>query len=292
MKTRILPILFVLTAIVSGGCRPATSPHVEMSPGEQIVKAIADNDAAMVRSLLAKTPELIRETDKRGTTLLHYAARVSTDPAVLQALLDAGADLNARDDKDWPPVYCALYHRNKPATEFLLKQKVDAASYPDTKTLIENAVRWNADAGALRILLANHHENWVVTSLTLTAARFNDDPEVMRLLLEHGGDPNASEMHTTVMHYAAAKSPDVKTLQYLLDRKAKIDPRPSETDENAPNTPLHYAAKNNPKVEISQWLIEHGADPFAKNNGGETPCDYAVRYNSNIDVVQIGRAHV
>lgn len=293
MKRHVLPMFAVLAAIVLTGCRPAGTDG-QSPPEKQIVKAVADNGTETLRLLLTNDPKLSRTTDDHGVTLLHYAAKISTDPAVLQTLLDFGADPRARDDKDWLPIDYALHRQNKTATDFLLKRKIDGDSYPDTETLIEKAVRWNADAETLNILLEKHRDFWVATRLTLTAARYNDDPEVMRLILERGGDPNAGDGHVTAMHYAAAKSSSTKTLQYLLDRRAKINVRRprnfEEGQSDAPNTPLHYAAKNNPNVEISQWLIDHGADPFAKNGDGETPCDYAIRYNPNPEVVRFYRA--
>ena len=292
MKTRIFPMFAVLAIFVLGGCRSEKTEETieQQSPQERVVKAIADNDVETLRSLLTESRELASVASKNGTTLLHYAAKVSTDPAVVQTLLEFGADPNIRDDKKLLPIHYAIQNRNTSALNVLLEQTVGDDSYPDMRTMIREAVKWNVDAATLKMLLDKYDDRWVATFLTLTAARYNDDPEVMRLILERGGDANASDGHTTPMHYAAAKSTSTLTLQYLYERFGKIDTRKPEDYENpgwgTPNTPLHYAAKSNPNVEISQWLVEHGADPFARNSSGETPCEYAFQYNSNIDVVK------
>jgi len=292
MKTRIFPILAVLAIFIFGGCRSEKTEETieQQSPQELVVKAIADNDVETLRSLLTESRELANAASKNGTTLLHYAAKVSTDSAIVQTLLEFGADSSLCDNKKQLPIHYAIHNRNTSAINVLLRQAVEDGSYPNLQISIPYAIRYNADAATLKILLDKCDDHWVATSLTLDAARYNDDPEVMRMILERGGDANADDGHTTPMHYAAAKSPSTLTLQYLYERFGKIDTRQPEDYENpgwgTPNTPLHYAAKSNPNVEISQWLVEHGADPFARNSRSETPCDYAFRYNTNMDVVK------
>ena len=292
MKTRIFPMFAVLAIFVLGGCRSEKTEETieQQSPQERVVKAIADNDVETLRSLLTESRELTNAANTNGMTLLHYAAKVSTEPAVVQTLLEYGADPSLCDNKKQLPIHYAIHNRNTSAINVLLRRAVEDGSYPDLQISIPYAIRYNADAATLKILLDKCGDRWVATFLTLTAARYNDDPEVMRLILERGGDANASDGHATAMHYAAAKSTSTLTLQYLYERFGKIDTRKPEDYENpgwgTPNTPLHYAAKSNPNVEISQWLVEHGADPFARNSSGETPCEYAFQYNSNMDVVK------
>ena len=292
MKTRTFSMLAVLAIFVLGGCRSEKTEETieQQSPQERVVKAIADNEVETLRLLLTESRELANAANKNGTTLLHYAAKVSTDPAIIQTLLEFGVDPSLCDNKKQLPIHYAIHNRNTSALNVLLRQAVEDGSYPNLQISIPYAIRYNADAATLKILLDKCDDHWVATSLTLTAARYNDDPEVMRLILERGGDANASDGHATAMHYAAAKSPSTLTLQYLYERFGKIDTRQPKDYENpgwgTPNTPLHYAAKSNPNVEISQWLVEHGADPFARNSSGETPCEYAFQYNTNMDVVK------
>lgn len=58
--------------------------------------AVTDGDAAAVEAMLAADPALARRRDADGATPLHHAAFAARYD-VVDALLAAGADLNARD---------------------------------------------------------------------------------------------------------------------------------------------------------------------------------------------------
>ena len=49
-----------------------------------------------------------------GLTPLHWAAWFAADPAVIAVLIEAGAELEGRDDNDWTPLQWASF-RGKPA---------------------------------------------------------------------------------------------------------------------------------------------------------------------------------
>ena len=58
--------------------------------------ALRRRDAASVRTILAEHPEFARATDDGGATALHYACEAG-DREIVDILLAAGADMNARD---------------------------------------------------------------------------------------------------------------------------------------------------------------------------------------------------
>jgi hypothetical protein len=60
------------------------------------IDAVIRGDLAAVTAMLAADPALARGTDPDGATALHHAA-FAGQQAVVDALLRAGADLNARD---------------------------------------------------------------------------------------------------------------------------------------------------------------------------------------------------
>lgn len=60
--------------------------------------AVASNDIAQVRQFLSSDPTLIRAKDPDGATALHVAAEQGHRD-IVRLLLDAGAEINARDDR-------------------------------------------------------------------------------------------------------------------------------------------------------------------------------------------------
>lgn len=65
---------------------------------QALVRAIEAGDVADVRALLAAHPELATGRDGSGATALHYAA-FNANREIIDALIAAGADVNARDGR-------------------------------------------------------------------------------------------------------------------------------------------------------------------------------------------------
>ena len=78
--------------------------------------AALSGDPAVIEALLAAgAPIAAREID-RGQTALHGAARANGNPAVVKALIRGGAEVNARDS--WAgstPLHLATFNENNPA---------------------------------------------------------------------------------------------------------------------------------------------------------------------------------
>ncbi len=79
--------------------------------------------------------------------------------------------------------------------------------------------------------------------------------EAVRLMLEHGMDPNwQTMMQVRALHYVA-RAGSVETAMLLLDHGARTDVRDVEGD----TTPLGWAARAG-KTEMARALVSHGAN--------------------------------
>lgn len=63
---------------------------------ESLFEAVHARDTNRARELLQRHPESVAARDAMGATALHYAAE-NGDRETVSVLLDAGADINARD---------------------------------------------------------------------------------------------------------------------------------------------------------------------------------------------------
>ena len=103
------------------------------------------------------------------------------------------------------------------------------------------------------------------------AARDNQNPDVIKVLLEAGADVNASdEFGGTPLMYAARDNQNPDVIKVLLKAGADVNAR-----DKYGKTPLMHAAAWNENPEIIKILIEAGADGKAKDNEGKTAFDYA-----------------
>jgi ankyrin repeat protein len=141
--------LMLLTALFTIGCTPA--------PRSPFAKAIAADDPDAVRGFL-RDGEPVDQREEHGLTPLMWAARDGSLRA-MAALIDAGADVNARDTNNhWTPLLHAVHKQKPAAVALLLARGADP----------------NAAAGGM-------------TALMMAA----DDPrpEMVKTLLDYGADP-------------------------------------------------------------------------------------------------------
>lgn len=67
-----------------------------MAKLDSLIEAAKQGDLAGIASVLDSHPEIINQRDAQGATALHYAA-FSGHRAVVQELVQRGADVNAKD---------------------------------------------------------------------------------------------------------------------------------------------------------------------------------------------------
>lgn len=110
------------------------------------------------------------------------------------------------------------------------------------------------------------------------------------LLLAHGADVNAKDVGgMTPLHWATSHGHNEvvnEVVEVLLAHGA---------DVNAKNTwgrmPLYLAAINGNKEIVEMLLVAHRVDINAKDNNGNTPLDLAITTRGNKDVVEVLLAH-
>ena len=109
-----------------------------------------------VRACLATGAAVAARTDEGGITALHWAAWNSEDPAVLAALLAAGADLEARNANGRTPLQMAAANNANPAVlGVLLDAGADLETRDDRgRTPLHGAIQDNENLAVIEALLA------------------------------------------------------------------------------------------------------------------------------------------
>ena len=187
-----------------------------------------------------------------GSTPLHFASVWARDPAIVSLLVQAGAEVNARDDSGGSPLHAAAGSTSEPAMIVAL-----------------------AEAGAeLNVWRPGVHSPYGWSPLHLAVDR-NRNPVVTAALLEAGADVHArQEDGPTPLHDAAT----AEVVALLLEAGADIEARATYLGWRQPNgrdmTPLHVAAKRG-NAAVFMALLEAGADSAALDVEGKTPLDHA-----------------
>jgi hypothetical protein len=156
----------------------------------------------------------------------------------------------------------------KKARKKLAKQK-KKAGVPDFLEQLVNAVGEHDSPAVSQLLAAGADPNAfvgeVIQTTALRTAALSGQPEVARLLLEGGADPDLADGTGSTSLMAAVGHGHLEVLQLLLARGAAVD----AVDPDNSFTAFHLACYNN-QPECVEELVRAGCDVGLKAKGGET----------------------
>jgi ankyrin repeat protein len=235
----------------------ATDPLVHA-----FLDAIAGHDLVAVRKSLAADKELARAADSSGSTALMHGAHSGT-AAIMQALLDAGADVNASNARQATALHWAVPDQEKVKLLLVNGARVDARTV-EGRTPLYAAAMLPEGVPSMRLLLeagANVEAETILGTTPLFPAA-TTGAEGTKLLLDHGANPNA-RAKTGATPILFTRGADVIAL--LLARGADARAR-SKTGESS----LMEAAVRG-DVSAAKLLLDQGAEVNAADHRGYTP---------------------
>ena len=228
----------ILRAWIDQGAEFRTEIRAEAPPAPidpklaAVIAAVRAHDRATLETLIAAHPSLVMSKDSAGSTPLHHAAGFGALDS-LTFLIDKGADVNARNRRGSTPLFWALHDESK------------------VRLLISRGATVNVKQVEGR-------------SLVYQASILGNGFAVLRLLLEHGGDPNVATVNGLTPLSAAALRGDVEAMRALIEKGAHVDTR------NGAGATALMAAATNGSTSAVQLLLEKGADPKVGSKLNET----------------------
>ena len=253
-----------------------------------------DNRTALMRACEERHEDAIYILLKAGSdtnisnnsdeTCLMYAADRECSKEVLQALIDHGANVNAKDKDNHTALIMACAKRHEDAIRVLLKAGSDTnIAEINGSTCLMGAVTVDCSKDALQAIIdhgadvnATHKDNQ--TALMACVHRHVD---AIHVLLEAGSDTNVADNHgeTCLMH-AANSDCSKEVLQTIIDHGA---------DVNATNsiklTELMMACEEK-HVDAIHLLLNAGADTNITDNYGQTCLMHATINDCSKEVLQ------
>jgi ankyrin repeat protein len=207
---------------------------------------------------------------------------------VARFLLDHGADINTSDFWGRTPIWAAVDLRNMDLDHGVDKGIDRAPVFDFIKLLIDRGANVNARTKEIhpgrRWLYSLGDVSWVdMTGQTpFLRAALSGDTKVMRLLLEHGADPNIATLAGTTPLMAAAGVNWTVAQTYTVSKEALLEAiqicLEHGADLNATNSmglTAVMGAANRGSDEIIKFLVEKGARLDVKDATGRTPITWA-----------------
>ena len=253
------------------------------------------------KSLKQKAKRLIdifHRKDSEGRTALYWAA-IRGHLAMVQLLLDKGADVDSEDKYNQTALIAAVSRTHTDVVRLLLKRGANTERFrqyclsPLQHAILtgnEELVRLLLENGAnIRVPIDSYSDRNITIfrlllekgtkiesrhrdgQLALQTAASSGVEAVALILLEKGLDIEAKDFFGFTLLHTAAEHNFLALLRLLVEEKADIEARTDWGD-----TVLHIAAWSCQEAMV-RVLLEKGADIGAKNNSEETALHLAIR---------------
>lgn len=244
-------IAFILILVLSVGLNAAY--------GGPIHDAARKGDAKKVKLLLASDPKLVNDRDNNGDTPLHLAA-LHNQLAVAQDLLNAGADVNAKNGygaftpEDLGSVLTSTNHKDP--VSLLTVHGIDQIDMKNGYTplhLAEFAVGHKKMAELLVSKGADVNARAASGATPLFFAVLRDQKDDAQFLLDKGANVNTPDAYGDTALGCALQLQYGSLIQLLVDRGADVN-----AQDQSMHRPLTYALK----MDDHRWadlLKKHGA---------------------------------
>jgi len=260
----------------------------------RLFEAVRNNDLRGLKSGL-RDADAAKAKDSKGVPLVMYAAAFGS-PEALRMLIDAGADVNAKNSFDATALMWAAGDPVK--ARMLIEHGADVnARSKQGRTALIIAASHDGGSETVRLLLARGADpkakDMIDTTALLTAARA-DDTESVRMLLEKGLDVNGADKGGNTALAAAVSNDDLPMVKMLLAKGANVNTAITYAGRVkfgpialVKLTPLMFAAPHG-SVQMIKTLLDAGANVNDTDVRGMTALMLAVGSdNQNVEVVKL-----
>jgi len=255
---------------------------------------------------------MVKELIHRGADATHSLhSRVDAgDRESVRVLLNAGIDIEGRDDDDETPLFTSIRRGNLEMTQFLLDRgaRIVASNHEKSTSLHVAATLGHPDI--VRELIHRGADTTAMDEDDHTAfglVDYENDPQVSRPFLEHYGETILEEEGRLAVHcilqdadYEVLETDQrllmrlelgrlsVEEIQILLEYLSKQNPCLLLEKGSHGRCSLQVACLYEAPVEVLRILLEQGPVVIlSRNNDGELPLHVACRSEASLEVVEV-----
>jgi ankyrin repeat protein len=230
---------------------------------------------------LAEEAKSANRVDPDGTTALHWAAQREQSDKV-NALISAGANVNAGNRYGVTPLLLAVTTGNAPITQALLKAGADVrAIAPGTGSVLSMAARTGNPEVIKLLLAAGADANFaqpISGQTPLMWAAAEGHSEAVKALLAGGAAVDAKSLDKRTALFYAVRKGDINSVKVLLAAGANVNARtepeelsnceickqyPEGTKFSQFGDSMLVIAILNANFDVADLLLNSGADPNA-----------------------------
>ncbi len=228
--------------------------------------------AEAVMVLLANGAD-VAATDGEGNTALHHAAR-STNPSVAADLVDAGAPIDALNQRGLSPLAVACHAANWRMADWLLQHRAQTQVENGEPAVVAAAGITDDDPAGVRLLLRHKARVNATDGLGRTAlmtAALEGHAAITQCLLEARADTAASDDHGTTALMEASRTGATEVVAALC--RAGADTR--ARDRHGRDALTLACLSSRASAATVRALVDAGADPHAADADGRSALDCA-----------------
>jgi ankyrin repeat protein len=277
------------------------SVYMDKSKDTLLLQAARNGDIRKLRRALRAGANINASNFDSEKTALHLAAQAGHPKVVKRLLSVEGIKKDARDVFKATPLHAASAEGH----DDIVKMLLNAGANPNVDDLygttpLHEAALGNHTAVVKRLLKApgirlnpvchklrmpnypGGYHQFYFSGTPLHVAAKRDNPQIVRLLLNAGANPNSkTRRHETALHMAA-KIGNPEIAADLLHAGADVNARSNVYHQ----TPLHCAANVRSNVRrgdksIIETLLKAGARPNLQSQNIGTPLHLAARTGQN-----------
>lgn len=268
---------------------PVCHNHIGMTPlmhaaqesTPDVVKLLIDSGARV--NHIAKDSAYKIRNCSNDDTALSLAATYNKSPDVINVLINAGAEVKTRHGYfQNTPLSKAVSNNNLQVVKALINAGADITTKDSQGESLAFEVMSNEDVDVVQYVLGKVKED--VDLLLLKAAQWNDNPKVIKLLLNMGANVNTmDDKGHTILMLASDNKNNSKVIKEILKHNKDL----INNKDTQGNTALMYASgwggssSEELSVENVKTLLSYGADISISNDAGYSPLDAANAYHND-----------